>query len=135
MNKLTPEQLVILNQKVSGNNMDAALRVKFDELVNLSDIPYRKNKELFYEYKTTLQMAAKLGNLIAIRKPFKLSNRETAALALLTLLDINGIKMIDYGKDVNALYDCLEDPDIGNICKWIEAHKEQDGYINSNRID
>lgn len=126
---------MILNQKIVGDNVNATLRVEYEELIDISDIPYQKNKELFYEYKSTKQKAAKLGNLIAIRKPFKLSNRETAALALLTLLDINGKKMIDYGKDINELYDCLEDSDIEKICKWIEAHLEKDGYLNTDHKD
>lgn len=77
---------------------------------------------MFYELKDVKQKAAKLGNLIATRKPFKRCNEETAALALLTLLEINGKNMMNYSQDIQELYACLGDENTETICKWIEAH-------------
>ena len=104
--------------------------MNFDELKEISDIPYQKDEELFYIYRTAVEKAAKLGSLIAIRKPFDTANRETAVLALLTLLDINGYKMTNYGKDVDELCALLEEGLIESTCKWINSHLHEDGYTN-----
>ena len=103
MNKLTPEQLVLLNRKIIAVDEVSIPQVKFDDLKEITEIPYQKNEELFYIYRTTIEKAAKLGNLIVLRKPFVKANQETAVLALLTLLDINGYKMVNYSKDVEEL--------------------------------
>lgn len=122
MNKLTPDHLLLLNQKITGGEKESALCVSYQELEKLSDIPYEKDREVFYELKDVKQKAAKLGNLIATRKPFKRCNEETAALALLTLLEINGKNMMNYSQDIQELYACLGDENTETICKWIEAH-------------
>lgn len=132
MNKLTPEQLVLLNRKIIADDDTAIPQVNFDELKEITDIPYQKNEELFYEFKTVIQKAAKLGSLIATRKPFGRANQETAILALLTLLDINGYKMVNYSKDIDELCGCLEEIKIDRACQWIDAHLEKEGYINQN---
>ena len=126
MNILTPEQLVLLNQKVIAENGAATSQMNFDELKVITDITFRKNRELFYEYRTISQKAAKLGSLIATRKPFLKANKETAVLALLTFLDINGQKIENFNKDIEELYKYLEESNektsIDNTCNWIEAH-------------
>ena len=50
MNKLTPEQLVLLNQKIIGGDEQPALGKDFnyDSFLILAELPYEKNKELFY---------------------------------------------------------------------------------------
>ena len=100
MNKLTPEQLVLLNRKIIADDEASVPQVKFDDLKEITEIPYQKNEELFYIYRTAIEKAAKLGHLIVLRKPFVKANQETAVLALLTLLDINGYKMVNYSKDI-----------------------------------
>ena len=129
MNKLTPEQLVLLNRKIIAEEDASVSQVKFDELKEIAEIPYQKNDELFYIYKTAIEKAAKLGCLIAIRKPFAKANQETAILALLTLLDINGYKTVNYNKDIEELCVYLEETKIDNACKWINAHLVEEGYI------
>ena len=129
MNKLTPEQLVLLNRKIIGDEESRDLQVNFDELNELTEIPYKKDKELFYVYKTVTEKAAVLGNLIVLRKPFAKANQETAVLALLTLLDINGYKMVNYSKDIEELCMYLEEATTDNTRKWIDAHKVEEGYI------
>ena len=129
MNKLTAEQLLLLNQKITAE--DAGDRqVNFDELKEISDIPYQKDEELFYIYRTAVEKSAKLGSLIAIRKPFAVANRETAVLALLTLLDINGYKMTNYSKDIDELCSLLEEGRIESTCRWINSHLPEEGYTN-----
>ena len=129
MNKLTPEQLVLLNRKIIGDEESRDLQVNFDELNELTEIPYKKDKELFYVYKTVTEKAAVLGNLIVLRKPFAKANQETAVLALLTLLDINGYKMVNYSKDIEELCMYLEEATTDNTRKWIDANKFEEGYI------
>ena len=86
MNKLTPEQLVLLNRKLTESaSEEKLLKMDIGEFEEMANIPYRKDKELFYEYNSTLKKAAVLGHLIVKREPFRKSNKETAVLALLTL--------------------------------------------------
>ena len=132
MNKLTPEQLVLLNRKIIADDEASIPQVNFDDLKEITEIPYKKNEELFYIYRTAIEKAAKLGNLIVLRKPFVKANQETAVLALLTLLDINGYKMVNYSKDIEELCRYLEEIKIDNTCKWINAHLVEEGYISPN---
>ena len=132
MNKLTPEQLVLLNRKIIADDETSIPQLNFDDLKEIAEIPYQKNKELLYVFRTVKEKAAKLGNLIALRKPFSQANEETAVLALLTLLDINGYKMVNYSKDIDELCGYLEEKDIDNTCTWINAHLVEEGYINPN---
>ena len=132
MNKLTPEQLVLLNRKIIADDEASIPQLNFDDLKEITEIPYKKNEELFYIYRPAIEKAAKLGNLIVLRKPFVKANQETAVLALLTLLDINGYKMVNYSKDVEELCGYLKETKIDNTCKWINAHSVDEGYINPN---
>ena len=132
MNKLTPEQLVLLNRKIIADDEASIPQVKIDDLKEITEIPYQKNEELFYLYRTAIEKAAKLGNLIVLRKPFSQANEETAVLALLTLLDINGYKMVNYSKDIEELCRYLEETKIDNTCKWINAHLEVEGHMALN---
>ena len=131
MNKLTPEQLVLLNQKIIAED-EVIPQVNFDDLREITEIPYQKNEELFYIYRTVIEKAAKLGNLIVLRKPFIKANQETAVLTLLTLLDINGYKMVNYTNDVEELCGYLEETKIDNTCKWINAHLLEEGHLSLN---
>lgn len=132
MNKLTPEQLVLLNRKIIADDEASIPQVNFDDLKEIAEIPYQKDKELFYLFKRTEDKAAKLAQLIATRKPFKKANQETAVLALLTLLDINGYKVVNYSKDIDTLCECLEEKEIDNIRNWINAHLVDEGCITQN---
>ena len=128
MNKLTPEQLMLLNQKIVSDEK-VLPKVTDNELKEIAEFPYQKDEQLFYKYKTVAQKSAALGNIIAIKKPFVKANKETAVLALLTLLDINGYKMVDYKKDINELYECLEQPTTDDTCKWIDEHMQKEDRI------
>ena len=129
MNKLTPEQLVLLNRKLVAEEEFADSKINFNLLKEITEIPYEKNKELFYVHKTAIQKATILGILIANRQPFEKANQETAVLALLTLLDINGYKVINYGKDIEALCGYLIESNKEDTYKWIHAHLVNEGYM------
>ena len=120
MNKLTPEHLILLNRKVVGDNAAAISEIDMDKLKKIAELPYEKDEKLFYVHKDTVKKAAKLASLIATERPFARGNRETAVLALLILLKLNGCKITEYSKDVKELYECLEETD--HICKWINQH-------------
>ena len=133
MNKLTPEQLMLLNRKVvnkmvnengngNGNDEDV-LRVKMDELREIAEIPYQTNDKFLYEHKRITEKAAVLGHLIAKRKPFCESNEETAVLALLTLLDVNCYRMIGLNREeIGKLSASLYEENTKETCTWIKEH-------------
>ena len=131
MNKLTPQQLVLLNRKLIGESdkidKEKLLKIDFGEFEEMADIPYQKEQTPLYTYKDTVEKAAVLGHLIAKREPFVRSNKETAALALLTLLDINCHKMIEnYGKDIVSLLSSFDKSETDLTRKWIEDHLDND---------
>ena len=121
MNKLTPEQLVLLNKKLVGEEKQQLLRVDNDELTEITEIPFQTDRD-FYRYRRTKEKAAKLAIIIVKRKPFLEANRETAVLSMLTLLLINGIKLVEYSEDVEELYKYLEEAETDEVCNWIDSH-------------
>lgn len=129
-NKLTPEQLLLLNRKITAGDSSSVLKVTMDDLKEIADIPYVQDKRFFYVHKNTIQKSAKLASLIADRKPFVNGNRDTAILAMLTLMEINGYKVANYSNDMDELNACLENNETEEICQWIKAHVVDDGYGN-----
>lgn len=126
MNRLTPEQLVLLNKKITGDE-SGDLRVRFSELEEIAQIPYEQNERFFYKYKGVKEKAAELGSLIAKREPFEKANLETAVLALLTLLDINNYRLINYSQDIETLCIYLKEPETNNVRQWIKDHLPKEG--------
>ena len=128
MNKLTPKQLILLNQKIVEDDAAVVTDEGMAMLEEIAEIPYEKNEELFYICKDAVEKAAVLGILIAERKPFSEANKETAVLALLTLLEINECKLKNYSKkeDIEELCECLIHAEREAVCGWINAHKEND---------
>ena len=132
MNKLTPEHLLILNRKLGG---DGRLRrsVDIDVLKDIAAKPYEKTKELLYKHKRVVDKAAVLGYMIVARSPFVARNNETAVLAMLTLLELNGYRVIDYVNDMEVLLNSLvqqkqEEEQLNEIRQWIVAHLAKDDY-------
>jgi len=121
---------LLLNRKITAGDSASVLQVTMEDLKEIADIPYIQDKRFFYVHKNTIHKAAKLANLIARRKPFSKGNRETAILAMLTLLSINGYKIANYREDMEKLIDCLEKDETDEVCQWIKAHVVDDGYGN-----
>lgn len=121
MNKLTAGQLLGINRKLTGNN-----NVASDELMNkllrISEMPYEQDEKFFYKYKNAVAKASKLGCSIARIKPFETKNNQTAVLALLTLLELNNVKLAGYEKELSALVPYLEAGDLENCCQWIKRY-------------
>ncbi len=125
MYKLTSVQLVWLNQKVVGDDHIIVESEKLKQIQEISNIPYEETEELFYRYKGTVEKAAKLGTLIATRKPFEGKNSETAVLAMLTLMEMNGFKMVDYQEHIRALMIYLEQDDKEETERWLERYMDR----------
>lgn len=124
MNKLTVNQLILLNKKVQQNNEQCKSKVKDEVLKEIVNIPYQKDEEFFYIYRSALEKASKLGCCIAQKKPFEIKNTETATLAALTLLELNGYKMVDYKDDMNNLMNLFENNEYEKACEWIKKHNK-----------
>ncbi len=121
-----------MNRKIIG---DGAPRQSLDSnvLTALKEIvakPYEKDEELFYKYKRIVDKASLLGHLIATRKPFARKNQETAALAMLTLLELNGYRVINYKYDMEELFGYLNanEERLDDIRRWIVAHLAKEEY-------
>ncbi len=121
MNKLTAKQLIMLNQKIVN---DEARLTSEDEakIKDIAEIPYEKVDEFFYKYKTTVEKSAKLGCLIVSNRVFNEGNEETAMLAMLTLLVLNGYKVSDFEQNLDELSEYLNTNNYEAICSWIRDH-------------
>ena len=124
MNKLTVKQLLMINQKLTGKEIHASA-VLLETLGVISKMPYEQDEGFFYKYKDTVAKAAKLGCSLAGAKPFPEKNNQTAIVSLLSLLELNKIKLTDYENDLPALVDLLEAGNVEKTCDWIENHKFQ----------
>lgn len=127
MNKLTAKQLLMLNRKIVEED-DEPLRPyrDMDVLERIAAIPYEKDEEFFYIYRDTIEKAAILGCSLHKCKAFADGNSETAALAMFTLLDINGYELVDFGNDLDELFEHLERQNFESVCAWIKEHLEDE---------
>ncbi len=129
MNKLTPNQLLMLNRKITKgidpNASGESAPISPDRMqliIEIARAPYETNPGNFYIYKGIVRKAARLGCVIVGRRPFERGNHGTAVLALMTLLTVNGYTFPDYKKDVDILCRHLDAQDMEMCCAWIEEH-------------
>ncbi len=118
MNKLTAGQLIMINQKLVKKKFDISekTQILIEEIVQM---PYEQNEMSLYKYKGVIQKASKLGSAISRIRPFDDRNDQTAVIAALTLLELNGIKMTDYKDNVSQLVQYFLIGDIESGCEWI----------------
>ena len=123
MNKNAAAQLHTINAYII-NNKEPLSDVMPNNLSSVSAVPFQQNYSLYfyYIYKTLAAKAAKLGCEIANTKPFENGNEVTAAVAALTMLEINGLKPVNYLRDIDGLYQCFSENDIGKAEAWINSH-------------
>ena len=123
MNKNAATQLHTINAYII-NNKEPLSDVMPNNLSSVSAVPFQQNYSLYfyYIYKTLAAKAAKLGCEIANTKPFENGNEVTAAVAALTMLEINGLKPVNYLRDIDGLYQCFSENDIGKAEGWINSH-------------
>ena len=128
MNKLTARQLLMINSKLTGKEINVSEKLN-KTLEDISKMPYEQNEMFFYKYKDSVEKAAKLGCSVVKIKPFVSKNRQTAVLAMLTLLKLNGVRIERYEKDIPQLVSFLDGDDFTNVCRWILTHKvEEDDF-------
>jgi len=124
MNKLTAKQLLMINRKLTGEDAKASDEL-LKKLEEISKMPYEQDERFFYKYKNTVAKASKLGCSIARIKPFRNKNNQTAIISLLSLLELNKVKIVDYENDLTTLVSLLESGDVEKTCAWIDNHKFQ----------
>ena len=122
MNKLTAKQLFQINQQFSivKDEYDEALRNK---VTAVADMPYVQDERFFFIYKDTVEKAAKLGCSIAYWRPFRSANTKTAIISMLTLLEVNGIKLEGYSDDMDNLISIIEGDKVQECIGWIKKYK------------
>lgn len=121
MNKIAATQLYAINAYITHNKEPLSDRM-LNRLNSVSAAPFRQDDSFYYIYKTLAAKAAKLGCEIANTKPFENGNEVTAAVAALTMLEINGLKPVNYLRDIDGLYQCFSENDIGKAEAWINSH-------------
>ncbi len=127
MKKLTKEQLKLLNQKITGEKRVKLAKDGESYLSELAILPYEQDGKGFYHYRTLSEKAAKLGCFMAVRKPFADRSTETAVLAMLTFMEINGKRMVGYQNDIEVLTGYLESGDLDEARRWLIDHLESAG--------
>ncbi len=127
MNKLTAEQLIIINQKITDRTVSEKVKKSIENIV---EIPYEQDDMATYKYKGIVAKSVKLGCSIARIKPFESNNTQTAVLAALTSLELNGISLVNYKEDISQLADFFLSNDIEGGCEWIEKRQNSDNGVD-----
>lgn len=122
MNKLNAKQLVRLNGTVTNRKTVPVNEKQIQKLQLIAQKPYVRDDRFFFIYKTTVEKAAKLGCELFQEKPFDKGNGETAILSILTLLDINGFKLVNYQDGLAELADCIRNNNDCAAAEWIRTH-------------
>ena len=124
MNKLTAKQLLLINHKLTDGAPPAPTLMR--RLETISQLPYRKNEDASYVYKSTIDRVSVLGCSIAKLKPFEKKNCQTAIVAILALLELNGIELENYEDSVAVLAEHLSSGNVSASSKWIRQHQRED---------
>lgn len=131
MNKITAKQLVRINGTVTARKKVPVTEEQMKKIEDVANSPYVQDEKFFFIYKTTIEKASKLGCEIFKIKPFDKGNRDTALLALLTLLDVNGFKLKDYQNDLIELNEYVKKYDLTATNSWIMNHLEDNPFVKS----
>ena len=129
MNKITAKQLVRINGTVTARKKVPVTEEQMKKIEDVANSPYVQDEKFFFIYKTTIEKASKLGCEIFKTKPFDKGNRDTALLALLTLLDVNGFKLKDYQDDLIELDEYVKKYDLAATNNWIMNHLEDNPFV------
>ena len=129
MNKITAKQLVRINGTVTARKKVSVTEEQMKKIEDVANSPYVQDEKFFFIYKTTIEKASKLGCEIFKAKPFDKGNRDTALLALLTLLDVNGFKLKDYQDDLIELDEYVKKYDLAATNNWIMTHLEENPFV------
>ncbi len=128
MNRLTAEQLLTLNRKITGNT-DAVTDKKRRLLVQIADLPYERDGMHAYRYRDVFSRATVLGCALMREKPFCEGNEKTAILTVMTMLELNGYAVEDTPASIETLYRLLMTEDTEACRTWLETHIIEEGTI------
>lgn len=129
MNRLTAKQLVKINGTVTSRKKVPITDEKMKLLEEVVQSPYIQDEKFFYVYKTTIEKAAKLGCELYRNRPFDKGNGNTALIAILTLLDVNGFKLVGYENDLKSLANGIQNNDFDAVTTWIRKYLADNIYI------
>lgn len=121
MNKIVTKQLVIINSQITGN-IEMLSDQKWNLLNNAAAAPYELNENYYYIHKTLAAKAAKLGCELTRLRPFKEQNELTALVATLTMLEINGCRLVYYKENIDELKNFFKKNDLLGAERWLSAH-------------
>lgn len=140
MNTISVKQIILINTLVSGGNHCKLSESRMRLLEKIAEAPFKKEtgwdsvllyqyETSFYEYRTVVEKAAKLGCDLYRLKPFESWNTKTAIAVILTFLDINNITMKKYSDDIPALIKAMGEREnyLLDTVLWITDHIK-DGY-------
>lgn len=129
MNKLTAMQLLMINQKLTGQNVEISADAK-KTLEAIASAPYEQNERALYIYRDIIAKAAKLGCILMQKRPFEHKNSQTTVIAILTFLELNGVKLIGYESNLSELLMHLNNNDMETVCQWIKMHKSENNITD-----
>ena len=116
--------MFLLHEKVCDGSTEKLSDDLLQRLDEISNTPYALDDGFFYIYKDVVEKAAKLACEIADKRPFQNGNHATAMLALLTLLDVNGIVLRVQPDDLKQLKLLIDEMQFEQCCAWIRNHVE-----------
>ncbi len=126
MNKLTAEQLILLNKKITEDHMYMPSEECMNMIKEISDLPFNKERMFLFKYRDAIDRAVALGGEIIRQKPFARENNKTALLAFMTMLELNGYQLVDTSADLEELYRMLKEQNTAKCREWISYHTEAD---------
>lgn len=141
MNTISVKQIIMINALISGDKEPNISEEAMELLEKIALAPFKKEigwdsvyrfeyETSFYEYRTVVEKAAKLGCDLCRLRPFERWNTKTAIAVILTFLDINNISLKEYSNDIPVLIGSLNNEKNGILetVVWIKQHIRDDRY-------
>lgn len=126
MNKLTPEQIIFVYNKVTGQNYATdSPQVNLKKIKSINEEAWKHTADgTKYEHLNIQSKAAVMCLELSRQKPFPNNNLKTAMLASITMLELNGIYIKlddDTARQLSSLLiDCNTDYD--ELADWFKTH-------------
>lgn len=126
MNKLTPEQIIFVYNKVSGRNYAFnSPQVNFEAIQSITKEAWKHAEdEAKYKYLNIQSKAAVMCLELSRQKPFPDNNLKTAMLASITMLELNGfyIKLDETTAQHLAIMLTDKNTDYKELAEWFKTH-------------
>lgn len=126
MNKLTPEQIIFVYNKISGRNyaIDSP-QVDYEQIKLINREAWGRTEDgTKYKHLDIQSKAAVMCLELSRRKPFPDSNLKVAMLAGITMLELNGIyiKLDETSARLLAVILTRPATDCDELADWFKAH-------------